>query len=439
MSDDSLSKTLIIPNPGGRRTSTDTNIPVPRQGGGPGSQPPIQQPPIVSSQISTLPSENIILSSCQEILTLASNIKSLEPANTIQQLRQDIDRLINKMDEQLKGANQHNEVILTARYLVCCLLDELVLSTPWGSEGTWGQQTLLSQYHNETWGGEKFFLIVGKLLEQPQKNIDLMELCYVCLSVGFCGKYKVSQDGERELLRISQTLLQKIESQRPIANELSPQWQGIGRIQKHTGKGVSLWIVLTALVLILVSVYVGFLSNLHARIEPVYQDLESVGWQDFVSTITQAQSQTLDVNQVAQQISQAMAKEIDNQLIAVDVRDNMLVIRLISTSLFRSGSSQVNEDALPDVNKLVNTIKEHAESVVVVGHTDSTGKAESNWVISRKRAEAIALWLAKANYQLNNTITRGVADTQPLLSEDSNSDYNRSMNRRVELILRLKG
>jgi outer membrane protein OmpA-like peptidoglycan-associated protein len=71
-----------------------------------------------------------------------------------------------------------------------------------------------------------------------------------------------------------------------------------------------------------------------------------------------------------------------------------------------------------------------------VGHTDSTGKPDSNWVISRKRAEAIANWLTKSNQQLSNTMTRGVADTQPLVSEDS--DYNRSINRRVELTLILK-
>ncbi|WP_448213882.1 type IVB secretion system protein IcmH/DotU [Colwellia sp. MEBiC06753] len=438
MSDDNLSKTLIVPNPGGRRKGTETNIPVPKQPGQPQSN---QTPPQPSSNAPlALPdSENIILSSCQEILTLASNIKSLEPANSILQLRQDIDRLISQMNDKLTRANQSNEVILTARYIVCCLLDELVLSTPWGSEGVWSQQTLLSQYHNETWGGEKFFLIVNKLLEQPERNINLIELCYVCLSAGFCGKYRIAQNGERELLKVSHTLLQQIEQQRPVSAELSPHWQGVGSEQKYRGKQVNVWMVFIAISLMLVAIYVGFLANLNGKVEPVYQELESVGWQDFVEKMAETQPATLDINDVAQQIRISLSKEIDNQLVAVDVRDKMVIIRLISTSLFKSGSSFVNEDALPDVNKLVNTIREHAVSVVVVGHTDSTGKAESNWLISRKRAEAIAHWLTKANHQLRNTITRGAADTQPLFADDSESEYNRSMNRRVELILRLKG
>nr|WP_274620475.1 OmpA family protein [Colwellia maritima] len=116
----------------------------------------------------------------------------------------------------------------------------------------------------------------------------------------------------------------------------------------------------------------------------------------------------------------------------------MLIIRLISTDLFKSGSSHVNEDALPDVNLLVNSIKDYADRVLVIGHTDSTGKADSNWVISRKRAEAIAKWLEKSNNKLTNIVTRGVADTEPFV-KDTDNDYNQSLNRRVELILVLKG
>jgi type VI secretion system protein ImpK len=173
--------------------------------------------------------------------------------------------------------------------------------------------------------------------------------------------------------------------------------------------------------------YIGFLSSLKAKVEPIYQNLESIGWQDFVLKMNAKKPSTFDINKIADEFKIKFAKEIDQKIVAIDTKDGMLVVRFISTSLFKSGSSYVNEDALPDVNLLVNNIKEYADSVLVVGHTDDTGKADSNWVISRKRAEAIAKWLTKANVQLSNTITRGVAD------------YNRSLNRRVELLLVLKG
>jgi len=439
MSDDDLSKTLIIPNPGGRRKSPGIEHSAPTFSGfTPSPIPSNAINPTPHLSVSQFDGENPILSCASDILILASNIRSLEPSNSIEQLRQDIEQLITKFDQQISGTGLNKEVTLTARYLICCLLDELVLSTPWGSDSIWSHQTLLGKYHNETSGGEKFFLIVNKLLEQSQRNIDLIELCYVCLSAGFCGKYRVSKQGESDLLQVSQKLYQPIEQVRPIDRDLSPSWQGAGKAEKGFTKQFPPVLVFLLFGFVVLAAYIGFLSNLKAKVEPLYQKVESIGWDDFVLQVSESQPKTLDVNTIAGSLESVLTKYINDKIIAVDVRDNRLIIRLISTSLFKSGSSIVNEDALPDVNLLVNSIKDYADRVLVIGHTDSTGKADSNWVISRKRAEAIAQWLTKSNNQLTNTTTRGVADTEPLV-KDVDSDYNQSINRRVELILVLKG
>jgi type VI secretion system protein ImpK len=438
MSNDDLSKTLIIPNPGGRRKPSGASTPPPPIHSSANFAPPPVNSNHVNLPIENNDGENVILSNARNILMLASNIRSLEPKNSIEQLRLDIEQLVTKFDQQMTGLGLNKEIVLTARYLICCLVDELVLSTPWGSDSVWSHQTLLGKYHNETSGGEKFFLIVNKLLEQPQRNIDLIELCYVCLSTGFCGKYRISKQGEGELLQISQKLYQPIEQYRPIDRDLSPAWQGIGKAEKSFSRRIPVSFVYILFGFILLAIYIGLLTSLKTKVEPLYQKIESVGWNDFVLQINESQPKTADVNTIASTLKLTLKKYIDNKVVAIDVRNNMLIIRLISTSLFKSGSSHVNEEALPDVNVLVNSIKNHADRVLVIGHTDSTGKADSNWVISRKRAEAIAKWLAKSNNKLTNTITRGVADTEPFV-KDTDNDYNQSLNRRVELILVLKG
>jgi type VI secretion system protein ImpK len=429
-------RTMIIPNPGGRRksASSQTFQPSPSEFSQPSHQPAASQINLNAS--AQFDGENILLSSASDLIILASHIRSLEPNNSIEQLRRDIETLISKFDQQCNQFNLSNEVGLTARYLICCLLDELVLSTPWGSESAWSNQTLLSKYHNETSGGEKFFLIVNKLLEQPQRNVDLIELCYVCLSSGFCGKYRLSKQGESELLEISQRLYTPIEQSRPISRDLSPTWQGVGNVKTGFVKGFPLPVFFLILGFILIAVYIAFLSSLKAKAEPLYQKIESIGWEQPLLQSENIQPSLIDINKVANSLKQVLRVDIDNKIVSVDVRNDQIFIRFISTSLFKSGSSAIDEGSLPDVNVLVNGIKNYADRVLVVGHTDSTGKPDSNWVISRKRAEAIAKWLAKSNQQLFNTMTRGVADTQPLVNEDS--DYNRSINRRVELTLILK-
>ena len=434
MQDDDLSKTMIIPNPGGRRKSVSPQAfeSSPTEFTQPNS-PPEQVNLNASAQCD---GENIILSCASDLLILASHIRSLEPSNSIEQLRRDIETLVTKFDQQISQFNLSKEVELTARYLICCLVDELVLSTPWGSDSAWSHQTLLSKYHNETSGGEKFFLIVNKLLEQPQRNIDLIELCYVCLSSGFCGKYRLSKQGESELLQISQKLYGPIEQIRPVGRDLSPTWQGVGNIETGFVKQFPLPVFFLVLGFILLAAYIAFLSSLKAKVEPLYQKIESIGWEQLAPSVEGVQASRLDINSVANSLKVELGLYIDDKIVSVDVRNEQIFIRFVSTSLFKSGSSVINEESLPDVNVLVNAIKDYADRILVVGHTDSTGKADSNWVISRKRAEAIARWLTKSNKQLPNVMTRGVADTQPLVSDDS--DYNQSINRRVELTLILK-
>jgi type VI secretion system protein ImpK len=442
VNNDDLSKTLIIPNPGGRRKPSNTAVSPSIPSNPEPVVPQAPQPRITPNQFdfneSISKGENVILSYASNILMLANNLRSLEPNNSIEQLRLDIEKLVTKFDQQMQDSGLNKEVVLTARYLICCLVDELVLSTPWGSDSVWSHQTLLGKFHNETSGGEKFFLIVNKLLEQPQRNIDLIELCYVCISTGFCGKYRVVNQGEGELLQVSQKLYQPIEKYRPIDRDLSPNWQGIGKSEKSFGRRLPTLFVYILFGFVLIALYIGLLTSLKTKVEPLYQKIESVGWNDFVLQINENQPKSIDVNAIADSLKLTLKKSVDDKVVAIDVRDNMLIIRLISTSLFKSGSSHVNEDALPDVNLLVNSIKDYADRVLVIGHTDSTGKADSNWVISRKRAEAIAKWLEKSNNKLTNIVTRGVADTEPFV-KDTDNDYNQSLNRRVELILVLKG
>jgi type VI secretion system protein ImpK len=44
--------------------------------------------------------------------------------------------------------------ITAARYVLCSVIDEAVVITAWGSQSDWSQMSLLSRFHNETFGGE---------------------------------------------------------------------------------------------------------------------------------------------------------------------------------------------------------------------------------------------------------------------------------------------
>jgi len=100
--------------------------------------------------------------------------------------------------------------VMAARYVLCTVVDEAVVTTPWGNESEWSQMSLLSSFHNETFGGEKFFQLLDRLSKNPVKHLPMLELMYLCLSLGFEGKYRVQARGMLELEGIRDALYRQI-------------------------------------------------------------------------------------------------------------------------------------------------------------------------------------------------------------------------------------
>lgn len=83
----------------------------------------------------------------------------------------------------------------------------------WTQEA-WSQESLLSRFHGETYGGQDFFLILRRVCAEPAQNLDLLELWFVILSLGFEGKYRLDPEGPRKLDQLRELLLALIRSYR---------------------------------------------------------------------------------------------------------------------------------------------------------------------------------------------------------------------------------
>jgi hypothetical protein len=68
----------------------------------------------------------------------------------------------------------------------------------------------------------------------------------------------------------------------------------------------------------------------------------------------------------------------------------------------------------------------------IEGHTDSTGSAEHNRVVSQQRADAVKAYLVTAGIDAERLQTMGFGASQPVA--DNSTELGRSQNRRVELV-----
>ncbi|MCP4321113.1 MAG: DotU family type IV/VI secretion system protein [Psychromonas sp.] len=192
-------------------------------------------------------------------------------------LHQQLDREIKNFDIKAKAEGVKDDNVMVARYLLCTILDEAVLNTPWGAESAWNQRTLLSVFHNETAGGEKFFAIIDRLRSVPAENIDVLELAYLSLSLGYEGKYRVVSRGRDHLEQLRDDLYHIIRTYRgEYERALSPSWQGIGNTRRTLANYVPMWVVASIIAGMMALTFSGFRYWLDQSSDVVSQQFSEV-------------------------------------------------------------------------------------------------------------------------------------------------------------------
>jgi type VI secretion system protein ImpK len=195
----------------------------------------------------------------------------------------DVEGLRNRVIDEIRGfegqAREQDmtpEMVNTARYALCSLIDETVLGTPWGS-ASWSSRSLLSVFYGERFGGEKFFPVLQRLLQAPSQNVELLEFMYVCLALGFEGKFRLESHGSARLETLRDEVARSIRNQRgDYERELSPHWQGLTDRRNPLVRYVPLWVVGALAGALLLALYLGFQYVLSSSSEPVQAELESV-------------------------------------------------------------------------------------------------------------------------------------------------------------------
>jgi type VI secretion system protein ImpK len=118
-----------------------------------------------------------------------------------EQVKGDIQALFKESDALLRQGNFNKDEYDMARFAVCALVDEAVLKSPWPHRHLWLQEQLQRSYYNTTDAGEEFFQRLSMLgLHQREAR----EVYYLCLALGFTGRYcHVGDEYQLEQVKMS--------------------------------------------------------------------------------------------------------------------------------------------------------------------------------------------------------------------------------------------
>ena len=133
----------------------------------------------------------------------------------------------------------------------------------------------------------------------------------------------------------------------------------------------------------------------------------------------------------------------------VSIGDNGNII-LSEGIFFDLGSSTIKPESLPVLNELIDvfaaflnnpTNARYVDSIVISGHTDSTGSDDDNLVLSTDRANSVLRYLLSGNGKALAPYSgffcaAGYGETRPVA--DNSSAEGRAQNRRIEISMILK-
>lgn len=149
---------------------------------------------------------NPMVDAVSPLLGMVERVRQLSACDHVAELYKKVVREIEAIEQELARKNYERPVILSFRYILCACIDEAVMSQEWGSHSEWSENSLLAHFHNETWGGEKVFTVLERLEQEPQRYRDILEFIYLCLCLGFTGRYRVTAQGHNELMTVIRRL-----------------------------------------------------------------------------------------------------------------------------------------------------------------------------------------------------------------------------------------
>jgi type VI secretion system protein ImpK len=271
--------------------------------------------------------------------------------------------------------------------------------------------------------------MLERISGDPARHINLMEVQYVCLALGFAGKYGAQDRDRTRLADIEADLYRRIRAYRGVpAPELSLRWRGMQDRRNPVIRYVPWWVVGAFTLLVLTGAFIYFHSRLAALSAPISARLAHFGLAEAAASTARS---------AAPRLKQLLHDDESAGVLSVEERNNQTVVTLLASDLFGSGSARVNPKYYGALQHVAHALNEVPGRVFVVGHTDDQPlrslKYQDNYDLSRARAHEVVKLLGLAIDNAARLEGSGVGDSEPRYQPPSLPE-NRARNRRVEII-----
>ena len=447
---DDTERTVIRPNPGGRRKTTPPTAVASSVSNETNRDE--RKIKVTTEDSSSRKSKDMLLvgkagmntlNNCaSSLFALIGRVRNQAQHSDPDNLRKAVVSEVRRFENSSLEKNVDKQAIRVARYVICATIDDVILNTPWGGNSAWGMQSMVGTFHKETVGGDRFYDLLNKLEEDPKKNIELLEFIYMCLSLGFEGRLRIENGGKEKHTQIRQQLSIVIRRQRgDVSSDLSPNFEGVDNPFVATSIWKPFWLVAGIVLTVLSLIFLTLIFILSGKSDQFSDEIsfgKSYGAPTLLRKAIPPPPPPVMINDdQLEVITSLLKKDIFENKITILSDTSTIILRIAGNGMFASGSDKLEPGSLATLTRVGFALKESRGPLLVVGHSDNvaikSARFSSNTQLSLARAEQVINYLKLLISPNRRTSAEGHADSDPIASNVTKE--GRAENRRIEIIL----
>ncbi len=161
------------------------------------------------------------------------------------ELRPAILRLLNEVEQRGATLRYSDRQVKALKFALAAFVDETMMSTNFPLREEWERFPLQLEIFGEHLAGVKFFDTLEEMLKNIETEADVVEVYYICMLLGFKGKYKVYMEDQLQSL-IERTSAELRRVGRLQETELSPHWRVTDQPEPPPEGGIPWWLIMGA-------------------------------------------------------------------------------------------------------------------------------------------------------------------------------------------------
>jgi type VI secretion system protein ImpK len=212
-----------------------------------------------------------------DLLLIVIRMREAEDLGEPSALRKLINYYLDLFEKNCATLKLDRESIAEAKYALVALVDETVLSVPGQCRDYWIERPMQLDHFGDNLAGEAFYGKLEKMLLEPEQKKGVLEIYYLCLSLGFEGKYKLGNPQERErIIDNLGAILRRTKTR--VSAELSPHGRRLEKGKAFHGAtfAVPLWLTAVVCAAGAAAAWVLLFLGTSAEVDRIIRSLQSI-------------------------------------------------------------------------------------------------------------------------------------------------------------------